>query len=486
MKKRVCRKILCFLIVVAISFYFLVVRRDTNMVLSNVQASPQNLEIWLTTVDQKNLLKKQNTSDFVKKNVNKSKYIIKIDPKKKYQTMEGFGASLTDASAYLIAKVLPENEREKVLKKLFDYKEGIGISFLRQPMGASDYATKIYSYDDMPKGESDFEMKHFSINHDKEYIIPLLKKAVQINKQLKIMATPWSPPGWMKTTDSMIGGSLWPDCYEAYANYFVKFINEYKKEGIEIYAITPQNEPLYVPPHYPGMSMSAEEQAEFIKNYLGPAFKKNNIKTKILCYDHNWDVPEYVMTVYKDKEAYKYISGSAWHCYAGSHETMTKIHNLFPDKEIWFTEASGGEWIPAFEKAFLDQMMHVIRAPRNWAETVVWWNIALDENNGPTVLPHSTCRGLVKIEQKTKKVIYNVDYYTLGHISKFVKPGAVRIDSNTYQNDLENVAFLNPDKSVVLIISNRTSENKIATVQYLNKNFNIYIPAKAAMTLCWK
>ncbi|MEZ0537592.1 glycoside hydrolase family 30 beta sandwich domain-containing protein [Caldicellulosiruptoraceae bacterium PP1] len=448
----------------------------------NTQAS--TVELWLSTVDQKNLLKKQDLSKAQDIYASVS-YSVNIDTNKKYQIMDGFGASLTDASAYLIYNKLTPEKRNEVMKKLFDRKEGIGISFLRQPMGASDFTTKIYSYDDMPEGQTDHGLKHFSIDHDKKYIIPLIKQAMKLNKDLKIMATPWSPPGWMKTSDNMIGGSLWQDCYQDFADYFVKFIKAYEKEGIPIYAISPQNEPLYVPSEYPGMKMTAEEQADFIKNYLGPAFKKNNIKTKILIYDHNWDNTTYASYILSDPEVAKYVDGSAWHCYGGKHEAMTYIHNLFPNKEIWFTEASGGEWVPPFFNAFMDQMMHVIRSTRNWAKSVVWWNMALDENNGPTVLSHSTCRGVLKINQKDGSVIYNLDYYTMGHISKFVVPGAYRIESSNYTDKLETVAFQNPDKSVVLIMSNRTNDNKKVNIKLGTKTLTYILPAYAAATVVW-
>lgn len=445
------------------------------------------LKVWLTTSDQKHLLKEVDPSISLASSY-QEQFKIVVDERKKYQQMDGFGASFTDASAYLVYNKLTPEKRREVMEKLFDREKGIGISFLRQPMGATDYTTKIYSYDDLPVGVTeDTELKYFSIEHDKQYIIPLLKEAIQINPEIKIMASPWSPPGWMKTTGSMIGGSLRRSYYGVYAQYFVKFIKAYEAEGIPIYAITVQNEPLYVPKEYPGMKMDWVEQADFIGEYLGPAFESAGIRTKILCYDHNWDNTTYAAYVLSNEKASKYVAGSAWHFYGGKHEAMSKIKEMFQDKEIWFTEGSGGDWVPAFFNAYMDQMMHVIRIPRNWAKTVVWWNIALDEKRGPTILSNSTCRGLIEINQQTGEVKYNVDYYTLGHISKFVRPGAYRIDSYTYMDKLESVAFLNPDGSKVLIISNRTNTaKKIQVIKDDTELFSYVLPGYASATFVWK
>ncbi|WP_448375921.1 glycoside hydrolase family 30 protein [Fervidobacterium sp.] len=449
--------------------------------------SKENISSWLTTADQKYMLQQIDITKPVIVNY-QEEYKIVLNSDKKYQQMDGFGASFTDASAYLVYKKLSPEKRKEVMERLFDREKGIGISFLRQPMGATDYTTKIYSYADLPVGvKEDPDLKYFSIEHDKEYIIPLLKEAISINPYLKVMASPWSAPGWMKTTGSMIGGSLIRSYYPTYAKYFVKFIKSYEAEGIPIYAITVQNEPLYVPKEYPGMKMDWVEQADFIGEHLGPLFEKEGIKTKILTYDHNWDNTTYAAYVLSHEKASKYVDGSAWHFYGGKHEAMSKIKEMFPDKEIWFTEGSGGDWVPAFFNAYMDLMMHVIRIPRNWSKTVVWWNIALDEKRGPTILSNSTCRGLIEVNQKTGEVKYNLDYYVLGHISKFVLPGAYRIDSYTYQDKLESVAFENPDGTKVLIVSNRANTSKhMKVLENDAELFSYILPGYASATFVWK
>ncbi|WP_036708453.1 glycoside hydrolase family 30 protein [Paenibacillus pinihumi] len=446
----------------------------------------QFAEAWLSTIDQAQELEKQKEIEITESPaVKQITDRILVDTRTRFQEMDGFGASFTDASAYLVYKVLPEDERKKVMKHLFDPNEGIGISFLRQVIGASDYTSEIYSYNDLPEGQEDFELKQFSIDHDRDYIIPAVLEALSINPDIKVMASPWSAPGWMKTTGQMIKGKLRPECYSVYAQYFVKFVQAYEEAGIPIYAVSVQNEPGYEPKEYPGMLVSPSEEAEFIGKHLGPAFEKAGIKAKILCYDHNWDVPLHPLTVLSDPGASRYTAGVAWHVYGGEHEAMSRVHEAFPDKGVWFTEASGGSWIPPFRTAFLDQMKHVIRTTRNWSKSVVWWNIALDERNGPTVLSNSTCRGLVQINQQTKAVKYELDYYTMGHISKFVKQGAHRIDSTMVRDQLESTAFRNPDGSTVLILSNRTDEERVIEIN-TGKGYTTYtLPGEAAVTLYW-
>jgi len=443
-----------------------------------------DIEMWLTTSDQKHLLSKMPDIKASNLNIDPSaKVAIYVNPNKTYQQIDGFGASFTDASSWLIWNTLDEKSREELMLSLFSYDKGIGLSFLRQPMGATDYSLNLYTYDDMPQGEQDFDLKNFTIAHDEKYIIPLLQQAKKINPELKIMASPWSPPAWMKTSDSLIGGMLRPECYNVYSQYFIKFIKAYEEHGIPIFAVTPQNEPLYVPTEYPGMSMQPYEEAKFIAEFLGPSLQKSGLNTKIMCYDHNWDNPAYPEIVIK--EADNYVAGTAWHAYGGSHEAMSILHNKFPDKGSWLTEASGGEWVPPFYDAFADQMTHIIRGTRNYAKSIVWWNIALDQNNGPTVLKNSTCRGLVTINTDNKFIKYNVDYYTMGHISKFVKPGAFRIESTNIFNDIETAAFKNPDGSIVLIAYNKLPKDRLLNIKYENSNFECSLPGKAAASFVW-
>ena len=383
---------------------------------------------------------------------------ITVNDAVKYQQIDGFGASLTDSSAWLLWKKLNEAQRKKLLEELFDPKKGIGLSFLRQPMGASDFALEHYSYDDLPVGQSDPELQHFSIAHDREYIIPILREALALNHHLKIIATPWSPPGWMKTSSSLLEGTLLPSAYAPLAQYFVKFVQSYQAAGVPIFAVTPQNEPLNIPKDYPGMGMSASEQTIFVRDHLGPAFQAAKLNTKITIFDHNWDLIDFPIAVMSDSKAASFTAGIATHCYGGIWTAQSTLHDRFPDKDIWETECSGGEWQTG---KLLDQAVRlIIGCTRNWAKSVILWNLALDQNHGPYKGGCDKCRGVVTINDATSPAAssFTVDYVALAHASKFLAPGAYRVDSNSFEEgSLEDVAFRNPDGSIVLMVLNGSS-----------------------------
>lgn len=386
---------------------------------------------------------------------------VKLDDQHTFQEMDGFGASFTDSSAYLIHQKLSEEQREELMIRLFHPRDGIGLSVIRNPMGASDYARTVYSYNDLPEGETDPALARFSIAHDEEDVIPLTRKALEINPALKLFLSPWSAPGWMKTSGSMITGQLKHEYYPVYAEYFVKTIKAYAEYGLPVHAVTPQNEALYEPGHYPGMLMPAEAQADFIKNHLKPAFVSQGIQTKILCYDHNWDEPGYPLTVLE--QAGEEVDGVAWHWYGGEASAQTKVYQAYAGKEVHFTEGSGGEWIPPFKQAFSNVMRTGIQILRNYSKSFVLWNMALDENNGPTVpgFGRSTCRGIVQVNQQTGELVYTLDYYALAHFSAIIRPQAIRIDSSSSHGSIYNVAFRNKDGSIAVVLFNEgeASEN---------------------------
>jgi glucosylceramidase len=387
---------------------------------------------------------------------------ITVDDTVKYQEIDGFGASLSESSAWLLKRKLNDAQRMEALQMLFDRKKGIGLSMLRQPMGASDFALQTYSYDDLPKGETDPELKKFSIAHDRADILPVLKEILAVNPNLKIIGSPWSPPGWMKTSGSMIQGALLPSAYDAYAKYFVNYVHEYEAAGVPVFAITMQNEPLHVPNDYPGMGMTASEQTTFLRDHLGPAFQKAGLHSRILIFDHNWDLIHYPISVLSDTNAAKFAGGIATHCYGGSVTAQNELHQRFPEKDIWMTECSGGEWQKG--KLLQQQVQLIIGATRNWARSVILWNLALNQNHEPYLGGCTTCRGIITVDESTSpaKIKPTVDYTALGHVSKFVQPGAKRIESNSFgQGSLEDVAFQNPDGSIAVIVLN-TTESPIA------------------------
>ena len=415
---------------------------------------------------------------------------ITVNDAVKYQQMDGFGASLTDSSAWLIWNKLTEPQRKEAMQMLFSPTKGIGLSILRQPMGASDFALTEYSYDDLPPGQpfgtSDPDLKHFSIEHDRAYILPLLREALGLNPNLKIFASPWSPPGWMKTSGSMTQGALLSSAYPAFAQYFVRFIKEYEAAGIPIYAITMQNEPKFIPNDYPGMIFTAPEQKEVLANYVGPAFRDAKLKTKILVFDHNWDLIEYPLEVLSDAKAASFAAGTATHCYGGNVTAQNELHDRFPDKDIWMTECSGGDWQTG--KLLPQQIRLVIGATRNWAKSVVLWNLALDQDHKPFLGGCTTCRGILTVNHTSQpsRIEPTVDYTALAHASKFVAPGAYRIESNSFgEGSLEDVAFRNLDGSLVLIVLNSTGGNLAFNIAWAGNYANYKLPAAAVATFRW-
>jgi glucosylceramidase len=443
-----------------------------------------NVDVYLTTKQESMFVKKESLLPAVK---GEGIYVdIEVDVSRRFQKIDGFGASFTDSSAYLINQKLDSETKEELMVRLFDPKEGIGLSFTRQPMGASDYARSIYSFDDMPRGETDPDLAHFSIDHDRADIIPLLKRAKELNPELLITASPWSPPGWMKTSDSMIGGSLRPEFYDVYAEYFVRYIKAYRDEGLDIYAVTPQNEPQYVPKHYPGCGMDAKAQAAFIQRSLGPAFRSNALGTKILGWDHNWDVTDYAETLLKSGAA-EYLDGIAWHWYGGDAAAQSKVREQFPNTEVYFTEGSGGEWIPPFADAFMAFMVNGIKILNNYSRSLVFWNMALDEVNGPVVpgFGRSTCRGIVKINQGTGELTYNLDYYALAHFSQFIRPGAERVFAET-KGKVYVTAFLNRDNTLAIVAANDDKGGKPLRFTACGQSFALDLPGKSAATLVMK
>jgi glucosylceramidase len=450
-------------------------------------AATTAVSAWETTADHSQLLAAQPGASFASGSGSASQTIT-VNPSTTYQSMTGFGASFTDSSAWLVAN---SPQRNAIMTKLFDPNQGIGLDFLRQPIGASDFSRSMYSYDDMPSGQTDPNLANFSIAHDNAYIIPILQQARQLNPQTTIMATPWSPPGWMKSSGSMIGGSLNSSDYQVYANYLVKFLQAYQAAGVPVSLLSPQNEPEFSPSNYPGSTFTSTQEANFIANNLGPAMQAAGLKTGILDYDHNWDDPSFPETVLGNSAAAQYVTGTAWHCYAGNPSAQTTVNNAYPSKGTYFTECSGTQSAnPA--NTFSDSLDWqtenlIIGATRNYAKSVVTWNMALDPSGGPS-MNCTTCTGVVTVNNTAGTAVYNAEYYVLGQASKFVKPGAVRIDSNTFgSGNLEDVAFQNPDGSDAMIVLNADASNAHTfNVDENGQYFTYTLPAKAVATFTWK
>jgi len=446
---------------------------------NNNNITQLNANAWLTRGDQSVLLQQQNGWVNAPAQTNQT---ITVDESARYQAVDGFGYTLTGGSAQLL-NALDETIKNDLLTELFGNGSGsIGVSYLRLSIGASDLDASVFSYNDLPAGQTDIDQDHFSIAKDKENLIPVLKKILAINPALKIIAAPWSPPVWMKDNGSSIGGSLKPEYYDSYAKYLVKYIQAMKAEGIAIDAITPQNEPLH-PGNNPSLYMTAEQQRDFIKNNLGPAFKAADITTKIVIYDHNLDRPDYPETILNDPGAAKYIDGTAFHLYAGDVNTMATIHNKFPSKNLYFTE----QWTGATGSFDGDLLWHVknviIGTMRNWSRLALEWNLASDPQYNPHTPGGCTeCKGALTV--KGNNISRNVSYYIIAHASKFVPPGSVRIGSNDISG-VSNVAFITPEGKKVLIVANDNVTAYAFNIRYKDSQGSVNMPAKSAATIVW-
>jgi glucosylceramidase len=437
-----------------------------------------DMDMWLTTGNQTQLLAKQTATLSFVSSANSNPNIT-VDSTVQYQTMDGFGYTLTGGSAEVI-NALPADVKDNLLKEIFSA-DGIRVNYLRISVGASDLSSSVFTYDDIANGQTDVNLQQFSIDKEKQDLLPILKKIVAIQPNIKILASPWTAPLWMKTIYNSVGGKLKPEYYTVYANYLVKYIQAMKAEGINIDAITPQNEPLHEG-NNPSMGMTADQQTVFIRDHLGPAFKNANILTKIIVYDHNADQPNYPITILNDAVARTFVDGSAFHLYGGDISALSTVKNAHADKNIYFTEqytASTGSFSG-------DLAWHVknliIGAPRNWSKNVLEWNLA----NNPSFGPHTnggctTCKGALTVGANIER---NVAYYIIAHASKFVPAGSKRIQSNNLGN-LFDVAYLTPEGKKVLIVLNSGSSLQTFNIEFKNKTVTTSLDGGAVATYVW-
>jgi glucosylceramidase len=454
-------------------------------VLAVTACATHRVETYVTTGDRAKLLSRDADLRFSDSRAD-SVATIEVDETRSFQEMVGFGASLTDASAWLIQNKLTAAQRESLLRELFGGEPGVGFSFVRIDMGASDFSLRHYSYDDMPAGQADPTLARFSIAPDRAETIPILQRALGINPRLTVMASPWSAPGWMKTTGSMIKGTLRPDAYDAFAQYFARFVAAYAAAGIPIAAITVNNEPHFEPENYPGMRLDPPDRARFVGQHLGPLFARMRIGTQILDWDHNWDEPKSPLRVLADSAARRYVSGVAWHCYGGDVSAQSVVREAYPAKDVFFTECSGGNWAPKFaDNLTWTVKTLIIGATRNWARGVLMWNLALDENHGPHTGGCGDCRGVVTINSTSGEITRNEEYYAFAHASRFVRPGARRIASSSGVAGLESVAFRNSDSTVLLVL-NTNPQPTAFDVRQRGRTFRYSLPAGAVATFRWR
>jgi len=471
---------------------------------------PIFIESWITNADRSMLFQKQKDTIRFSNNGRARGTAIIIDENQTMQTMDGFGFALTGGSAELLSK-MNAGERSKVLHQLFD-KDGTnaGVSYIRLSIGSSDMNSFVFSYDDLAKGEADFELKKFSLAQDLKDVVPVMKEILAINPAIKILGSPWSAPTWMKTNDAAKKGFLKKECYSVYANYFVKYITAMKKEGISIDAVTIQNEPLNAN-NTPSMPWYAPDASEFIKTNLGPAFKMAGITTKIILFDHNCDRPDYPLSILNDPEAAQYVDGSGFHHYGGDMTALSTVHMARPDKNLYFTEQMVVEDATAIPMKIASPVKDlIIGAPRNWSKNVILWNLAADPSNGPHTNDGGcpSCQGAITIDGNN--VSWNIAYYAVAHASKFVRPGSVRIASTypgdasvSFTNDeeqpsvirptiiensdvLPNVAYKTPDGKIVLIVVNDKNLPRNFRIQFKGMSATLKLAAGSVGTYVWQ
>lgn len=426
---------------------------------------------------------------------------IRVDDQVRYQRVAGVGAAITDSTAWLIQDELPPEARAGVLARLFGAR-GIHLAAVRVPIGASDFTRdgKPYSYDDVPPGRADPNLSRFSVAHDEPYILPVLRQILTLDPEVEMIASPWSPPAWMKANQSLDNagnaGTLLPGAYQSFARYLVKFLQAYAGRGVPIEAMTPQNEPGQ-PSAYPGLNLSPPEEATFVSRYLAPALRRAGLHTRIYGYDWKWLLWQQAEALISHARARAALAGLAWHCYSGDPSVMAELHRIAPRLEEIETEcASGGAPGPPAEL--------IIAAVRNWASTVLVWNAVLDSRNGPVQPPNDGCpycTPVITVDEHTHAVTYRSDYYELGQFGAFVQPGARRVASNTFVTyntpdrdhrinyataGVDDVALVNPDGGEVLMAHNNASQAERFAVRWHGMAFAYTLPPRATVTFVWR
>jgi O-glycosyl hydrolase len=402
---------------------------------------------------------------------------VRVDDRVTYQSILGLGSSLEHSTCYNLS-LLPPDRREKVLESLVDPNQGIGMSLMRICIGTPDFtASPWYTYDDMPAGRKDPELKHFSIAKDRDYVLPVLKAAQRLNPQLKFYASPWSPPAWMKTNDRLGGGKINPAHFPHFAEYLVRFVEAYRAEGIEVHALTIQNEPEYHPESYPTCGWTAAQQRDFIRDHLGPLFRARGLRTLIWCFDHNFNNPGFPATILRDPRAAQYVDGAAFHHYEGKPAAMAKLRGEFPNHHVYFTEGSTFGVRGAVE--ILSFLSHGSRSYNAWVTLI-------DHQGKPNPGPHDCSPTCIVLNRDTLQLDYRFDYYMYGQFMKFIRPGAIRIASTASSELPPNLAFRNPDGSIVLIAVNAANQARSVNTEWRGRTFAVGLEPKSVSTFSWQ
>ena len=438
-------------------------------------------DIYLTHKDGEEKIKKYNIEEIIRENVKGTENSIKINTENKYQKILGFGGALTEASAYTFSK-LDEKAKKEVLSSYYDSEEGIGYTFGRVHINSCDFSLGNYTYVE----ENDMTLESFTLDRDEKYVLPLVREVKEItNDNLTILASPWSPPSYMKSNGEMNnGGKIKEEFMQLWADYYVKYIKKMKEKDIDIWAVTVQNEPAAIQV-WDSCEYTAEEERDFVKNYLGPTFHKNNLQDKkIIIWDHNRDIAyERAKVILEDEEAAKYVYGTGIHWYMSEEFANTsKIHNDFPDKHIIFTEGcqEGGVHLGSWDTGER-YGRNIIGDLNNYIEVWIDWNIALDETGGPNHVGN-LCDAPIIVDTKEKKVHYNSSFYYIAHFSKFIKPNAVRVESSVAGEKIHALACINKDNTLCIVIMNESDENRIVDINIDNEDYPIELKAHSIYT----
>jgi len=445
------------------------------------------VHVWVSTADRRLRLARQLDVMAIEGDTGAAAADVTIDLSRKYQTMVGFGAALTDSSAWLLQNAMSASQRTALLQELFGPPPGLNFRMLRITIGASDFSLQHYTLDDMPAGGIDPGLQHFNTVPNQAYLIPMLQAIMAVRPDARIIASPWSAPAWMKSSANLIGGALLEEYEPVYADYLVRFVDAFQGYGIPIFALTVQNEPAFLPLTYPGMELSAAARARLIGQYLGPALARRKNAPVILGWDHNWDTPGESLSVLADPDARRHMAGIAWHCYRGNPSAQSTVHDAYPQMDAYLTECSGGDWPSARNGELLLFARNIVmESIRHWARGVVYWNLALDENHGPHAGGCDECKGVVTIDSATGEVSRNDEYYAFGHFSRFVLPGAARVKSGNTHAGIHQLAFQNPDDgSVVLVAVNGNTTVSHLTVSQGELHFGYDMPPSSVATFVW-
>ena len=437
-------------------------------------APAQEVAVWMSSEDGAHQLSPGEPLTF-EETPHARAAAIQIDLNETYQSMLGMGASFEHATCYNLSK-LPKAKRDEVIARLVDPQTGIGMNLMRLCIGTSDFAPlPYYTYDDMPEGETDPKLEHFSIAKDREYVLPVIKTALEKNPDLLFFASPWSPPAWMKTKHQLGGGAIDPDHFPAYARYLLRYLGAYADEGVPIHAMTVQNEPHMVHPEYPTCYWQGEEQRDFFRDHLGPLFREHDVATELWCWDHNWNNIEFPRTILRDDEAAQHVDGVAFHLYEGRVEAQSELHEEFPQTPIYFTEGS------TFRTWGACKTINILR---HWARSYNAWVILLDEARKPNSGPHSASATCIEL-QDDLSVEYRFDYYMYGQFMKYIQRGAVRVASGPVERRFAHVAFRNPDGSVVLVVANASRSEEAFGVANGRRVFTTRLPGRSVATYRW-